>query len=433
MFENEKMKTAMERASSLVGLDLVYLFSNGFWVMLRYGMLAAFGLLFTVGFARFGSKELFGQYQFILSIIALFSVLSLPGFNIVALRSIATGGDVSIIRLVVRWSFFSSLLALPIIAGYVMYRRSFLGDISIEMTYALFAGALLFPFFYAPNTWYTAYEGKTRFMPVTIRTLISTGIATGALLASLFLHANVIVLVIIYFGVNALFSWYFYFEALDRNKSENKTNSNSLDIRYGFSVTLQKFSYGLSENIPPILISSFFGFNFLAVFQIAFFFVNTISGFLSALSTIYLPKLFGEEKLAHKKIILQNIVAGIFSSLFLAFLLQTVFLFFYGSGYSDSRMLAWMLLPLIVVSPIRIYLINFFTAKGSNTFIVLSFVLANLLSAILFFSVRNSGPTFATSVYMYSLSLFTLFLFLSKYLFVILKKEIRPTESFPVL
>ena len=421
----EKRDINIKRMSSVVGLDLSYLFANGFWITLRYGVVAVLGLLFTIGFARLGSRELFGQYQFVLSLAALFSVLSLPGLNTAALRSISVGGSISVVRQTIRWSFFSSLLAFPGIIGYGVYRHFFLHDLSFDMMMALVASAALFPFFYAPNTWYAAYEGRTLFMPVAIRTILSTGFVVGILLVSLLFHANLLFLVIMYFGINALFSWYFSSEIFRREKAEDAlgVKKGDVDIRYGFAVTLQKFAYGLSENVPPLLISFFFGFGFLAIFQIASFFINTVSGLLTALSSMYLPKLFSGEKLEHKKIILQNVIVGLFSYAALAFLLRTVFLLFYGSGYSESQTLAWILAPLIIISPLRIYLLNFFTARGSSVFIVTSFIAANLLGASLFFCIKGAYPIFGVAAYIYSLHISTLLFFLAKYAYFLCGKK----------
>ena len=143
----------LKKYSARVGLNLEYFINNGFWIIIRYATLGVCGLIISSGFTRFFSQETYGQYQYVMSIVALLSIFSLPGFNILALRSVAKGND-GIIKSIVGLSFISSLVALVALVGFGV-AKTLSGDSSVG--YSLITAGLLFPLFFAPNTWYAYF------------------------------------------------------------------------------------------------------------------------------------------------------------------------------------------------------------------------------------------------------------------------------------
>ena len=76
------------------------------------------------------TREVFGEYQFVLSVLAIISILSIPGLNISLIRSVARGyeGDY---KKVVKVSFKWSLLGVPVLlmvgSYYYLHQRQLLG------------------------------------------------------------------------------------------------------------------------------------------------------------------------------------------------------------------------------------------------------------------------------------------------------------------
>lgn len=405
--------TSLERAGKFIGLDLGYFLGNGFWVGLRYGIVSLLGLIVSAGFARLGTKELLGQYQFILSFTALFSLFSLPGLNISAMRSIARGSGNSVIRQGVRLSFLFGLLAIPLMLLFTGYRFFIQGSIESSMAIALTIAAFLSPFFYAPNTWYAAYEGRSLFRPVAIRMIVASLGATAAILLSLYFQLEIQFLILLYFLVGAAFSWYFFSEAISLREEKGEQGADKIDFRYGLNVTFQKFAYGLSDNIPPIAISFFLGFEVLAIFQIAYFFTNAITSLVGALFAMYLPKIFISKKVTFTKELLQSLIVGIICFIGLAVLTKVGFFFFYGEAYRKSYELTWMIAPLLILSPMRVFLVNLFTARAKNLVIILCYILANCMGGFIFFLLKDANPFTAIAAYMYALNCSSILFLLS--------------------
>src|SRR4030042_1579708 len=122
---------------------------NIFWSNLNQGITTAFALAISIVFTRLGSKELYGQYLFILGIFGLFSIISIPGVQICILRTASQGYD-GVYRKATRFSFLWGLLGIPllVIAGIFIYlfKTRILGI-------SLIAVAVFFPFEVSLQNW----------------------------------------------------------------------------------------------------------------------------------------------------------------------------------------------------------------------------------------------------------------------------------------
>ncbi len=138
-----KINLFFSSKSKRVGLDLLYFVNNGSWLFLKQLIGGICGLLLSVAFARMTTKEIFGQYQLILSIFSIVSLISIPGLNISVARSVARGNDGDY-KNSVKKSFFWSLFGIPVlwITGVFYYLiESHIFGITLMLS------GLFFPFF----------------------------------------------------------------------------------------------------------------------------------------------------------------------------------------------------------------------------------------------------------------------------------------------
>jgi len=91
MFELGKSK--VNEYTNKYQIDLPYLIKNEFWVYLRLGTSLITGLAVSIVFARLAPREVYGQYNFVLAILAIASILSIPGLKSAVLRSTARGNE----------------------------------------------------------------------------------------------------------------------------------------------------------------------------------------------------------------------------------------------------------------------------------------------------------------------------------------------------
>lgn len=388
----------LDNLSKKLRIDIRYFLPNGILLASRFFATTFITLLISVAFARLTDKEIFGQYQYVLSVVALLSVFSFPGLNTAALRAFVEGDEHAIERSV-RYSFLSSLLAsiILIVIGIVKYIQG-----STLLGWSFGIAALLIPFFYAPNNWYLYYEGKLNFRASTIRLVGLNLVVLAAMVIALKSNITIVGLVALYFGLNALLTSGLYLEG-KRTVSSSKEKTK-LSLNYAWRCTVQKFTTTLAENVQAIVLSAVFGFANLAIYQVAQSFVNAFVGLMGALGSTYFPLLFKYKRLNHGLIVVQHIVLGL--GFFLIYWVALTFIFapLYGAKYADSILLGHKLGFIVIIIPLRIYLCNFFSSQDRNGVVTVTNLFASAVALLLFFSVKSAGFFPAAVVYLYTLN-----------------------------
>lgn len=389
-----------------LGVDADYLLRSGFWVSFRYGLISIIGLATTIMFTRMASKELYGAYQYILSFVAFFSFLSLPGMNMAALKAVVKGNDSAIFQ-AIKWSFLSGLLGIPCVLGYGLYHQ---GSQEIPEV-LLMTVALAFAPFYALNTWYVFYEGRQDFFSVAWRSLLAAVVNFLVLWTALLFEASLTMLVTAYFATGIIMAAAFSAEIWFRSKkipsSVSASSGDALDIRYGLAVTAQKLVFNASETLPLMTIGSVYGFAEVAIFQVAFFVYSSISGYIGALIAMYLPRFFSGTRLERRKLITHNLLSGVLIAGGMALFLIALFPVLFGEGYRESVRIAWYLLPVVVLLPLKSYLTSYFTANHRIVLLIATYLVGNCLAGIVFYLVRAEGANIAGSLYVATLVVVT--------------------------
>ncbi len=408
--------------SQKFGLDADYLIRNGFWVSSRYFLASIIGLATTVLFTRMATKEVYGAYQYILSFVAFFSFLSLPGMNMAALKAVVKGNDSAVFQ-AMRWSLLSSLLGIPCIIGYGLYHQG-AQEIPIML---LLVVAIAFVPFYALNTWYVFYEGRQDFFSVSWRALLLAGVNFLALWLALVLEVSLATIVAVYFSIGIILSAVFSVEIWLRLKRESSLAPASpegvLDIRYGLAVTGQKLVFNASETLPLMAIGWIYGFAEVAVFQVAFFVYSSISGYIGALIAMYLPRLFSGTRLEKGKMITHNLLSGLLIAGGMAIFLTVVFPFLFGDGYQESMYIAWYLLPAVILLPLKSYLTSYFTANHRLMLTIATYLVGNCLAGIVFYLTNAAGAGIAGSLYVVTLVVVTTAIMMLGYFFETASKK----------
>lgn len=393
------IENLLDRIGKKVGLNLASHIKNGKWIFLKFGVAALGGWLLSLAFARLGTKETIGQYQYILSLLTVVSLCSLPGLNTAALEAVAKGREAGVIK-AVRLSFLFSLLGVVSLVGLGLYHIFFKDNLLIGET--LIIVGLLCPLYYAFNTWNIYYDGKSLFKESALRMIVLYIALNVSLVLGLFLKLNVLGLVLVYLLVNIILFIYYFLEVVRKIKN---FSDNDIDFKFGVNSSIQRFVFSLSNNIPPLIISVLFGIESVAIYYIGYYMINAGSSLMGMLGYLYIPALFRGEKLNHKNIIFQNISIGILFWVGFILFLKYFFILMYGAEYVESRQLAFHLSFLIALVPLKIFLTNFFLTGKKNWTIITVVSIANLFALGLFYLVRDYGFSISTVVYLYALEL----------------------------
>lgn len=331
----EKIFVVSQKWGKRLGLDLPYFLSSGFWMTLRQGTEIIAGFLLLMVFVRYTSKEVFGQYQLIISIFNIVSILSLPGINTAVLRSIARGNDGDY-NLGVRTSFFWSLLGIPALLAVGAYYFFFIGH---AIGTALMISSIFFPFFYAPNTWPFLLQGKKLYKTLfgfnSVRAVLNAIVTALVIFAS---KGNLFPIIMAYFLSYSFFSVFYYI----RSQKYIENNRKDPDMeKYGKFITKISAFNLFAENADKIIISFMLSVSDIAIFSVVSMVAVKLRGFVNPIFSIVFPKMsadtfdFGEMWKKNKKVFLILFLLSLVPGAIFYLIAVEANLLFFGSGYGD--------------------------------------------------------------------------------------------------
>lgn len=402
--------------SKIVGFDVRYLLNSGSWVVSRYLILTALGFITSIALARFTLPDTLGRYQLIISVIGIISLLALPGLNTAALKTVVDGK-----RGGIRQAFLLALKG-SFVAVIILAITAFI--LTSHLDRGLFWGLLLslmvLPLFWAPNHWYVFFEGRQDFAASSKRIILQQVVLFTGLMLVLFFAPSLPAMLLVTFAVPAAFNTIYYFEVLKR---EGISDGQVLDVRYGLACTLQKASSVIVEATQPLLIAATAGFASVAFYQVAYFLLTTMGTFFVNISTIYFPKLISVKRIPHGKVAFYHILSGIMLAIAYWVFVKYCFSFIYGNAYSDSKKIAFWLLPAVILMPLRVYWTNYFTLKQKNKIPIIASIIATLSAALVYLWFADQTFIFRSIAFILSLQV-TLFFSLGwAYLRDVARKE----------
>lgn len=354
-------------------IDLAYAIKNEFWVYLRQGVLLTTGLAASVAFARLAPKEVYGQYGFLLAILAIASLLSIPGLNTAVLRSVARGCEGNY-KTAVKTSFLWSLLGIPALLGvgayYYFYSTRILGV-------CLMMSSIFFPFIYAPNTWNGFLQGKKRFDLAVRYGSIHSIVNAAALIMVVSIKPNHLVSIFItYLVTNSFLSCLFYLTSLKYIGNNAKDGECQ---RYGYFLTTTAVVGTLAQNIDKILIGLLLGTPQLATYTIALAIPNRIKDLLKFVWAPFTPKLSQDNiemrdvQQKMERLVLPLILALSAGSVLYWVFIDDLMLLLFSSRYAESSTYSRMLLLMILFSIPNAFLGTFTMAKKKTVAIILGY------------------------------------------------------------
>ena len=148
------------------------------------------------------------------------------------------------------------------------------------------------------------------------------------------------------------------------------------------------------------------------------------SGFVGAFSSLYFPLIMKKERVLVGKSLFHNLLLGILGAFAYILFLKLFFLFFYGEAYQQSLQLAYSFSLLVVFIPLRLYIINFFTAHKENVAVIVANIFSNSIALFAFFGFKDFGFEISVLAYMYTLHFSLLFFLGIVYIAPLLKKRI---------
>jgi len=267
--------------------DMVYLARGSFWWILGQICVSFISLAVMIAFSRFLPKQTYGTYKYIISIIAILSIFSLPGIDIALIRTVARGYKkvltaCAFVKL--RWSSIGVTIGLLISGWYFWHHNFYLG-------LSFLIASILLPFFYTFNLFYFFWQGEKRFDIQQKYIIFVNFFAAIVLIATIFLTNNIALIILIYFLSHTIFEAIFFKITLKKitNQELNKEIEKET-ISFGKHLTLIASINIFSQQLDTIIIWQFLGPISVAIFSFAQAPIQKMQG-LIPVAPLALPKL----------------------------------------------------------------------------------------------------------------------------------------------
>ena len=340
------------RIGKYLQLDLYYYVKNSIYLISSQLGIELTLFATSIAFARLVTKDIYGQWNFILSVIGVCGILSLPGIGTAITQAVSTGHDKVLARgtkVRLKWGVLGSLIVLGVGLYYL-----FSGDSAIAIS--LIIASLLFPLYHGFRSYASFFSGKKQFDKVAKYQLITHAVAAAATIAVIYFSRNLIYIAATYLLSFTVLRGYFIWSA---NRSVENQNDDPQVIPFGKHLTLSGVVPEIRLYYDRIIIALFLSFPELAIYAIALGFADVMLSFSSVIARLIFPKLsqmdqetaYSEVKKRWPLVVLGfGIICGAAIAL-----CPYIIPFFYSTKYADSVFYAQLLLiSVIIAAPIPI-------------------------------------------------------------------------------
>ncbi len=265
--------------------DMLYIAKGGSWLFLgqAVGFLANF--LLIMAFTNWLSKETFGTYKYVLSLLGILSIPSLSGMNTAAFNAAAKDEDGSCLaafKLKLKWGLWGSLASL-IVAGYYFLQ----GNQTLAVCFLIVACFL--PFFNSFSLYESFLAGKKKFALLNKFSILTQIISLIFLTGTVFFTKNILTILLAYFlPLTLLYILFFY---LTKKNLDPKGKPNSETLSFGKHLSLMGILGNISSQLDKIILWHFLGPVPLAIYSIAMMMPDKIKDILKIIGSLAMPKI----------------------------------------------------------------------------------------------------------------------------------------------
>lgn len=339
-------------------IDFFYLIKGGTWLTFEKIINSIAAFLLSLAWANWVDKSIYGNYQYILSLVAIISVFSLPEMSTAITQAVARGFEGSFVtgfKTKLKWGILTSLSAL-IIAGYYFWQGNkslFLSFLIIAVFLPLFNASLIYVGFLSGRKLFSI-QVKYNIIVQVIAVIImgSTLFFVKSFLSGKPIHIILFLIIAVYFLSRGFL--YFSFFLITKRKFQPNSKQDSKTIVFGKHLTLSGSIDIVASNLDNMLLFHYLGAIDLAVYIFAKLIPEQIKFFLiKPISTMALPKfsINSREELRRtipKKIyyLFITITIAVLIYIILAPYIYQVFFSKYLISVSYSRLYALSIIPL---------------------------------------------------------------------------------------
>lgn len=293
------------KSQKFTGTDNVYIAGQGSYLIIGNIVSSISSFLLALAFARLLPKEIYGQYRYILSVMAVIAICALPGMENTIIQAVARGIEGSfkkILKTRFKWGLLGSLSSL-IVAAYFLIRQ----DTNLAICFLI--ASIFLPIMETMGSYLSYLIGKKLFGIQVKYSTLSQIIAAIITIITLFLTKNLIVLVLIYFLSNTVLRIYFLLRTIKKNPPNEKDDPQF--IPFGKHLTLMRIMTTISGQLDKILLFNFLGPIQVAIYSFAELPSRQINSFLRNIRLLALPKFATRTREEIRKTLLKKVAKAV--------------------------------------------------------------------------------------------------------------------------
>ncbi|OIO33345.1 MAG: hypothetical protein COZ49_01745 [Candidatus Yonathbacteria bacterium CG_4_10_14_3_um_filter_47_65] len=265
--------------------DMVYLAKGGFWLSLGQIISSASALILAIAFANLLPKETYGTYKYILSVVSILGITTLPGITTYLNQAIARGYEGSLmpsLRTRIRFGLVGGGASF-LLGAYYYYA----GNTDLAISF-LIAGFFI-PVMDTLSIYHSYLQSKKLFKRSIEYFVASQIVAVGALMATIFLTKNLHAIILAYFISWTTMRLLFFMVAV--KKFPPNDNKDAMVMSYGKHLSAVGIIGTIALYFDSLIMFHEFGAVELAIYSLAFAPINQIRGLYKNIPALALPKL----------------------------------------------------------------------------------------------------------------------------------------------
>lgn len=330
------------------------LVKNSAWIIGGKLVIFSLSFAFITGLANLVPADVAGSYNYVLSLLTIVSLFTLPGMGTALIRAVARGKEgtiYSMMRLRLLWGMMGSVIAVTIGIYYLFQGVPQLG-------YAFLIAA---PFVPLTDTFneltYYFFQGRKQFNKSTLFAIVVQTSFSLPTLGVLFLTDNLVVIIAVFFACQAL-AGYAIFKTI---RPENNLIDDE-SIKFGFHLTAMGILRTIANNIDRVIVWHMLGPVTVATYTFAMTPMMKLDQ-LIPIDALALPELSRTpESPTMKKVIIKKVL--LLFTLFIPVVIFGIFItpFVFGilfAKFPQSAQLFQILLATLVLAPIGLMRTSF--------------------------------------------------------------------------
>ena len=342
------LRETTDYLSDKLQLNVRYFVGGSVWLFIPTLVSYLLGLMRSIAFARLTEQSVYGQYNFVLSIVGLFGVLTLPGISTALVETVARGNYGALIdatRARVRWGILATLATTLVALYYLLEQRE------TELGIAIILAGSFMPFAPALGMVQHYYSGRKRFDKTSQMSSVLLLLKTAVLLLLLWFQRGLIWLVIANSGLEILFYGAYYRHIVQHIRNAPR---DSEVVAYGRSLTWSNAIITAAAQLDSTILGFSTGFVDVAIYKIATILPESIKDLMKMTGTLSMPKIAEQpDKKVYSKrtrrhlsyLLILNLVVVLVAIVALPIFVALL----YGNQYTNSVRYAQALMLSLVV------------------------------------------------------------------------------------